>query len=190
MNRFTKGAIAGAVGIVLLLSGAGSFALWNGSASAAAGSVQSGTMTIVANGTGTWTAAHGGGAASPITISTFRAVPGDVLTFTQKVDISATGDNLSALLTVDPTSITAGPGAASAQLAAALTSGMTVTIPGTLPTGITATATPNTYKVTGLAATTTVTVVVTLPFDPTTSGTTAQGGTVDLTKLAITLQQQ
>lgn len=189
MNRFTKGAIAGAVGIALLLSGAGSFALWNGSATAAAGTVQSGTMTIVPNGTGTWTASHGG-AATPITIASFRAVPGDVLTFTQKVDLAATGDNLSALLTVDPTSIKAGTGTASAQLAAALTSGMTVTIPGTLPAGVTATSTPNTYKVAGLATTTTVTVVVTLPFDSTTSGTTAQGGTVDLTKLAITLQQQ
>lgn len=189
MNRFAKGAIAGAVGIALLLGGAGSFALWNGSATAAAGTVQSGTMTIVPNGTGTWTASHGG-SASAITISTFRAVPGDVLTFTQKVDISATGDNLSALLTVDPTSIKAGTGTASTQLAAALTSGMTVGISGTLPTGITTTATPNTFKVSNLAATTTVTVVVTLPFDATTSGATAQGGTVDLTKLAITLQQQ
>lgn len=189
MNRFAKGAVAGVVGIALLLGGAGSFALWNGSATAAAGSIQSGTMTIVPNGTGTWTASHGG-AASPITISTFRAVPGDVLTFTQKVDISATGDNLSALLTVDPSSIKAGPGVASAQLATALTSGMTVAISGALPAGITTTATPNTYKVSSLASTTTVTIVVTLPFDSTTAGSTAQGGTVDLTQLAITLQQQ
>ena len=194
MNRFAKGAIAGAAGIALLLSGAGSFALWNGTATAAAaGTVQSGTMTIATNATaGTWTVTHGASGPTTVNIATFRAVPGDVLTFTQNVDITATGNNLSAVLAVDPASIKASTTVAptaSAELATALKSAMTVSIGGTLPSGITA-GTANTYNVTGVTGTTTVPVIVTLPFDSTVTGLTAQGGVVDLTALAITLTQK
>jgi alternate signal-mediated exported protein len=195
MNRFAKGAIAGAAGIALLLSGAGSFALWNGTATAAAaGSVQSGTMTIATNSTaGTWTVTHGASGPTTVDISTFRAVPGDVLKFTQSIDITATGDGLAAVLAVDPASIKASTTVAptaSAELATALKSGMTVAIAGTLPTGITAGTAANTYNVTGVTGTKTVPVVVTLPFDSTVTGTTAQGGLVDLSALAITLTQK
>ncbi|MEN2736339.1 alternate-type signal peptide domain-containing protein [Microbacterium sp. X-17] len=193
MNRFAKGAIAGAAGILLLLSGAGTFALWNGSASAAAGSVQSGTMTIAADAAaGTWSVTHGSGPATAIpSIASFRAVPGDVLTFTQKVDVTATGDNLSAILSIDPTSIKAGDSSpASAALVTALTSGMTVTVGAPLPTGVTAGSAANTYTVSGTTGTKVLTVSVTLPFDSTTTGTVAQGGTVDLSALGFKLAQQ
>lgn len=193
MNRFAKGAIAGAAGILLLLSGAGTFALWNGSASAAAGSVQSGTMTIAADAAaGTWSVVHGSGSATAIpNIANFRAVPGDVLTFTQKVDVTATGDNLSAILSVDPTSIKAGDASpASAALVTALTSGMTVVVGAPLPTGVTAGSAANTYNVSGTTGTKVLTVSVTLPFDPTTTGTVAQGGTVNLSALGFKLAQQ
>ena len=193
MNRFAKGAIAGAAGILLLLSGAGTFALWNGSASAAAGSVQSGTMTIAADATaGTWSVTHGSGSATAIpNIASVRAVPGDVLTFTQKVDVTATGDNLSAILSIDPTSIKAGDSSpSSAALVTALTSGMTVTVGAPLPVGVTAGAAANTYAVSGTTGTKVLTVSVTLPFDSTTTGTVAQGGTVDLSALGFKLAQQ
>jgi alternate signal-mediated exported protein len=192
MNRFAKGAIAGAAGILLLLSGAGTFALWNGSASAAAGSVKSGTMTIAADPVaGTWSVTHGSGSATPITnIANFRAVPGDVLTFTQKVDVTATGDNLSAVLSVDSASIKSDGTAAGDALVTALTNGMTVTVGTPLPTGVTVGTAANTYNVSGKTGTTVLTVSVTLPFDSTTTGTVAQGGTVDLTALGFKLAQQ
>jgi alternate signal-mediated exported protein len=197
MNRFAKGAIAGAAGILLLLSGAGTFALWNGTASAAAGSVKSGTMTIATDSAaGSWSVVHGTGTSTPIAdISTFRAVPGDVLTFTQKVDITASGDNLSAILTVDPATIKAADAASTADtaLAAALKKGLTFAVTTSpLPTGITAgTGTAaNTYTVSGSTGTQVLTVAVQLPFDSTTTGTVAQGGTVNLSTLGFTLAQQ
>jgi alternate signal-mediated exported protein len=193
MNRFAKGSIAGAAGILLLLSGAGTFALWNGSASAAAGSVKSGTMTIATDAVaGSWSVVHGTGPSTPIAdITAFRAVPGDVLTFTQKVDITASGDNLSAILTVDPTTIKAGNTASAADnaLVGALKSGLTFAVTSPLPTGITA-AGGNTYKVSGSAGSQVLTVAVQLPFDSTTTGTVAQGGTVNLSNLGFTLAQQ
>ncbi len=189
MNRFAKGSIAGAAGILLLLSGAGTFALWNGSASAAAGAVKSGTMTIAADPTpGAWSVVHGTGASTPIAnIANFRAVPGDVLTFTQKVDVVATGDNLSAILSVDSTSIKPGDASpASTALVTALTSSMTVSV----PSGVTAGTAANTFNVSPSAGTQVLTVSVQLPFDTGTSGTLAQGGTVNLAALGFNLQQQ
>lgn len=196
MNRFAKGAIAGAAGIILLLSGAGSFALWNGTAYGAGGTVQSGTMTIdtVGQTIGTWSVTHGGVTTPNVSIASFRAVPGDTLTFTQTVNVSATGNNLTALLSVDPASVkpsSSNPVApADAALAAALTSGMTVSLVGTPPAGVTAAGT-NTYQVLGtVGKNVPVTVAVSLPFDPTTAGAIAQGGSVNLSKLAFTLTQQ
>ncbi|WP_374010927.1 alternate-type signal peptide domain-containing protein [Leifsonia sp. LS-T14] len=190
MNRFVRGAIAGAAGVALLLGGARSFALWNGAASAQAGTVQSGTMTI-ANTPGSaavWTVTHGGVTSAIPSISAFRIVPGDTLTLTQKVDISASGDNLSAILSLDPTSIVVGGNTASSELASALARTATMTIPGTLPAGLTAGPAPYSYKVTGALGTKTVTIVLSAPFDA--AGTAAQGGTIDLTKLAFKLAQQ
>ena len=192
MNRFAKGAIAGAAGIALLLSGAGSFALWNGTATAAAaGTVQSGTMTIATNATaGTWSVKHGAAAATTVNIGTFRAVPGDVLTFTQNVDITASGNNLSAVLAVDTSkAVVDTTSTASVALLADLTKNMSVTIAGT-NTGISAIAGTNTFAVTGAAGTVTVPVAVSFTFDSTVSGYAEQGGTVDLSALAITLTQK
>jgi alternate signal-mediated exported protein len=192
MNRFAKGAFAGAAGIALLLGGAGSFALWNGTATAAAGTIQSGTMTIATTpgAAPSWTVTHGSTTTSIAVIDSFRAVPGDVLTLTQKVDISATGDKLSAVLSIDPTSITSGNTTASRELATALASSVGLTISGALPAGIVAGPTPNTYTVSGALGTKTLTVVASFAFDSATAGTTAQGGTLDLTKLAFALAQQ
>jgi alternate signal-mediated exported protein len=197
MNRFAKGAIAGAAGIVLLLSGAGTFALWNGTASAAAGSIQSGTMTIVTDAAkGTWSVAHGttGTPTAVPDITTFRAVPGDVLTFTQVVDITASGDNLSAVLSVDPLSIKPpknDSSTASADLATALKStGIKVSV-ASLPSWVTAGTAANTYNVSSTGGVMKpLTVSVQLTFDPNTMGSVAQGGTVDLSALAFQLAQQ
>ena len=105
MNKFTKGAIATGAGVVLLLGGAGTFALWNDDAAVNGGTVTSGVLDISAGTTGTWTDVTSGSPVS-INIGTFKVVPGDVLEFTQNVQITATGNNLEGELTVDSSSIT------------------------------------------------------------------------------------
>lgn len=191
MNKFTKAAIAGAAGIALLLGGAGSFALWNGNASVGAGTVNAGTLAVTTNGTGTWQNTPNGGSAGTVTISSFKAVPGDTLTFTQKLNVTSIGDNLNATLTVDPTSIVAptpDTTGANAALKAALVAGMKVAVTGA--TNITQVGTTNSYTVTNATAVQTVTVVVTLPFPRGTVGdNTTQAGSVNLSALAFTLNQ-
>ena len=150
-------------------------------------------MTIAASGTGTWQNTPNGGSAGAVTIASFRAVPGDTLTFTQQLNITAIGDNLSAALTVDPASIVASTTTnptQSAALKAALLAGMQVVVT-TPPTGITLAASPaNTYTVTGSTGAKTITVTVTLPFPRGTAGdNSTQAGVVDLTGLKFTLTQ-
>lgn len=89
MNKLTKGAIAAAAGVALLLGGGGTLAYWNASTSVGAGTIQSGNLAVATSGTGAWKDADGA-----IDLDTFRAVPGDKLTFTQDLTITASGDNL------------------------------------------------------------------------------------------------
>src|SRR5690606_34468068 len=85
MNKLLKGSIAGAAGIVLLLGGAGTLAYWNDSANLTnAGSISSGVLNVEAD------AAAPGSWNNSISL----IVPGDTRTFTQSLDLAATGDNL------------------------------------------------------------------------------------------------
>lgn len=99
MNKTTKGAIAGAAGIVLLLGGAGTFALWNDSTSFDGGTITSGTLSIDDSATGAWKDVSSDGPVGGTAIAdidAFRVVPGDTLAYTQNITIHATGDNLLA----------------------------------------------------------------------------------------------
>lgn len=191
MNKLTKGAIAGAAGIALLLGGAGSFALWNGSTTTSAGTISAGTLSVAKNGTATWQNTPNGGTAAAVTISSFKAVPGDTLTLTQKLDVASIGDSLKATLTVDPASLvvpTPDTSGANAALKAALLAGMKVSVTGA--SNITQIGTSNSYNVTNAATVQTVTVVVTLPFPSGSAGdNTTQKGSVDLSNLSFTLTQ-
>lgn len=101
----TKGAIVTAAGVMLLVGGGGTLAVWNVQQDAAAGTVASGDLNLVA-GAGAWTVA---GQAGPIDIDTYRIVPGDTLTYTQTLDITLDGDNISANLSVvNPNGINGG----------------------------------------------------------------------------------
>ncbi len=130
MNKILKGAIAGAAGVALLLGGAGTFAYWNASSSIApAGPIVAGNLAIADPGTaGVWTTASG----TVVSLSTFKAVPGDVLTFTKTMSIIATGNNLVATLALGPASVT-GVTAAAADVALAsyLTKTAALTATGT-----------------------------------------------------------
>lgn len=87
-----KALAAGALGL-LLLGGAGTFALWSDEESIDAGDITDGELTLAVAG-GAWT--QGG---DPVDIATFRMVPGDTITYQATVTPTIVGDNLSATLT-------------------------------------------------------------------------------------------
>ncbi|WP_105035347.1 alternate-type signal peptide domain-containing protein [Cryobacterium aureum] len=188
MNKLLVSAIAGAAGLTLLLGGAGTFALWNSSASIAGGTIAAGTLTVADSATaGVWKSG-----ATVITLSNYRIVPGDVLTYTKTVDIVASGDNLVATAVLDPATVVPTNAAApiDVKLAGYITKSATLSITGA---GITGTS-PNltiTPTATGGAART-ATVIVTLTFPKTaTAGAEndAKLGSVNLGALAVTLTQ-
>jgi alternate signal-mediated exported protein len=92
----TKGAIVTAAGVMLLIGGGGTLAVWNVQQNAEVGTIASGDLNLVA-GEGVWTIA---GQEGPIDIASYQIVPGDTLTYTQNVDITLDGENISANLSV------------------------------------------------------------------------------------------
>lgn len=97
LNKMTKGAIVTAAGVMLLVGGGGTLALWNEEVNAAAGTVEAGDLDLVTD-PGVWTVE---GQQAPIEdIEAYRVVPGDKLTYTQKVDVVLEGNNIAATLSV------------------------------------------------------------------------------------------
>jgi alternate signal-mediated exported protein len=187
MNKLTSGAIVGTLGITLLLGGASTFAMWNQSTTANVGTVAAGTLTIANSGTPSWKniSADVPAAAQNITnIASYKIVPGDTLEMTQTFTVAASGDNLKATLAYDPATIGAVSDAdkalkAAAQVAMSAAGG-----------GVTTDATT---KVVSIAPTSTgvntVTVKLTVALPATVSGTTAQGGALNLSAVAFNLVQ-
>jgi alternate signal-mediated exported protein len=178
MNKFTKASIATGAGIVLLLGGAGTFAYWNDSADLTPGTITSGTLTISAGSTGSWTDASDDSAISNIT--DFLIVPGDELLFAQDVKVNATGDNLVATLSVDSDDVATGTLADQLQYEVSATAAGTTVVDngdGTFE------ITPGTADVVDLA------VKVRVIFPDTVSGVTAQDVSADLSGLKLVLQQ-
>ncbi|SFH26811.1 alternate-type signal peptide domain-containing protein [Cryobacterium levicorallinum] len=109
MNKLTKGAIAGAAGLTLLLGGGTTFALWNSSAVVAGGTIEAGNLVVSPSAidgvevAGVWTDQND----VVLNLETFAASPGDVLVYTKKMHVLAEGDNLVAELTLDAGSINA-----------------------------------------------------------------------------------
>ncbi|WP_104200257.1 alternate-type signal peptide domain-containing protein [Cryobacterium sp. Y29] len=101
MKRILTGSIAGATGIALLLGGAGTFALWNSSAAIAGAPLTAGTLTVETEDVVFWTDQYG----TEINMESYTIVPGDVLTYTSFLDVTARGGNLHARIAVDHGSI-------------------------------------------------------------------------------------
>ncbi|MBD7996058.1 alternate-type signal peptide domain-containing protein [Arthrobacter sp. Sa2CUA1] len=101
MNKMAKGALATGVGVALLLGGGGTLAVWNQTANADAGTIASGDLNLVGE-EGFWTSSVSGKIAD---ISKYTVVPGETLTYTQNLDVTLVGDNLSADLTVTGDSV-------------------------------------------------------------------------------------
>jgi len=173
MNKLTKSAIAGAAGIALLLGGAGSLAYWNSSATVGASTINAGTLTVAASGSATTTYTTGGGAVSLI-------VPGDSVTVTQALTISATGDHLKAKLTIDESGLLG-------SLKTLVTTPLSVTAyAGANPVAF------SLSNMTGAQAATITSVKVIVVFPATvgdTVGTEGQGGDLQLGTLKVKLTQ-
>ncbi|WP_440711475.1 alternate-type signal peptide domain-containing protein [Herbiconiux sp. YIM B11900] len=186
MNKLTKAAIAGAAGIALLLGGAGTFAFWNSSAAISGGTITAGDLKVVNDGTaGVWKDQ----ANNTINIATYKIVPGDVLTYTDDLTVTAVGNHLTATLAMGTQSVTAATaGAADVALAGALTDTAVLTATGT---GITGTGPTYTVNASAAPVTSVVTVVATLTFPAGTAGqyNDAKTGAVNLSNFNVTLTQ-
>lgn len=179
MNKIVTGAVAGAAGIALLLGGAGSFALWNASASSAATQISSGTLTLAANNDGVWKDVTNGRSAT-IDPKSVLMVPGNTYQFTQTLTIGATGNDLKANLTWAQPSITG-----DSALLTATTKTLAVTSSNA---SVVKGSADNTYVVSPSASTSTVNVTFTIALPQ--SATTGQNGTLNVGGIAFTLTQQ
>lgn len=207
MNKLVKGSIAGAAGIALLLGGAGTFALWNDSITANAGTVSSGQLRIADSTTpgGSWTdqsssIVAGSGTALPTTTTgtapnqvitvTPKIVPGDKWRYTRQIVLTTTGKNLLADLSFDPASITNNLPAGEFTYALTATP---VASAGAATLAETGTGT-NVFRVTpGTAATTTVNVTLDIIFTNVTAAggnlTAGQNQTINVSALKFNLAQ-
>jgi alternate signal-mediated exported protein len=126
MNKMIKGSVAGATGIVLLMGGFGTYALWSDSQTVDAGKVQSGSLEIESAGAASWEDQSSGAATTSWAPATDRMVPGDKVQLTQPLDVTATGKNLKVKLSVSGVTSTF-----DSDLVMTLTyAGKSVTVPG------------------------------------------------------------
>lgn len=177
MKKQTKAAVAAGAGAILLLGGAGSLAYWNDSGATPGGEISSGQLSLDdCTGGGVWTDANDD---TVININTFKVVPGDSVSYVCETAINATGDNLTATLTVDIGDVTG-----DADLEAALNPTISATANGVaLPEGETG------VQIVPTVETQPIVVTVTMTFDPDTIGTTAQNETINLEATTLTLVQ-
>lgn len=123
-SKLTKALVATGVGVALLAGGGGTFAAWTSEATVKPGAVSSGQLTLGAPSGGTWSSESTGDIKD---IATYRIVPGETLTFTQDVTVTAAGKALSYNLgtnLANPTVVT------SNELASVLIQNATFTVDG------------------------------------------------------------
>lgn len=170
MNKAIKGAIAAGAAGILLMGGAGTYAVWSDTKNIDAAAVATGELTLALTGTApAWT--YSGGSTA---VSSNGIVPGDVIKSTQQVTITAKGDNIAGQLTV---------GALGGTLPEGVTAAVTTTETDadlTAAGSVLSFATSKVYL---------VDVTITLTFDRATAGTTSQKTTIDPDALTLTLVQ-
>ncbi|MCU1570464.1 MAG: hypothetical protein JWR33_1205 [Naasia sp.] len=171
MKKLITAAIAGTVGLGLLLGGAGTFALWNTSAAITAQTVTAGHLTLT-NSTGSWATGSGTVISN---IANYRIIPGQSIVYTTTLTVDAVGDGIKAALT-SPTLTGTG------TLDTIITKNMQVFA----VTGNAVATTANNYTFT--SGTSTLNVKVTITF-PDVTGTTGMDGQLALSALNFTLAQ-
>ena len=205
MNKLTKAAIAGGVGIALLLGGAGTLATWNSSSNISGGTIVAGSLTIgtpalTSPATTFWTVKHttaGAIVTTPLTLTgsvftvtsggaAFTSSPGDQLIYTSTVPLTVTGTNLSAVLSLSSGAITAASNTpANNALAAALVNSVVFTAPSlSAVTGL-----PYTYTLLTGTQNVAFTATMTFPSGTPTNDNPTQGGSVSMAAMALTLTQ-
>lgn len=170
MNRKAKGALAVGAGAILLLGGAGSYALWSVDSDIAGGSnISTGNFALDCGTTGAWAdispTMQGGTTVNP---AVDLMVPGDVWKYSGNCTPTFSGKNMKAQLNVN------GIGTG-----------------GTLPTGISVISQADGTAGTAFPAVsgTPVAVTVTVTFDAATGGTTSTNTAVSVDAMAISLKQ-
>lgn len=94
-NKMIKGSVAGATGIVLLMGGFGTYALWSDSENLAQNSVSSGDLTV--NTSAGWYDDSNDGSGTPEApdwSAGDEMVPGDTITYNQVFAVTGNGKNL------------------------------------------------------------------------------------------------
>ena len=180
MNKLIKGAIAGAAGLTLLMGGAGTFALWNASAAVSGGTIIAGDLDIVSLADGVWT-----NGTTDIAIADYRIVPGDTLTYTETLAVTATGDNIAAQAGVDLASISPRYAEAEADIALAAFLSKNTSVVGTVEG---APLTGSTFS-DGNAKDVTMTVTIVFPSGVAGTEDAAKLGSVTLNDIGVTLTQ-
>jgi spore coat-associated protein N len=185
MNKATKGAIAAGAAGILLLGGAGTFALWSDTDNVNAGTVSTGVLNLTLDSADNakWTET-----ATPnteINLATFEIVPGDSLTYTTTVSVTATGDNLTGELEIAESSFDTAFGALAGSYVTA-----TVAHTAVNGTGIAVDETNENLMTFSESATAyTFDVTITLEFDTDTPNLADQNLDLALPALAVTLEQ-
>ena len=196
MNTLVKGSIAAAVGVAVLMGGAGTFAYWNSSVGLTNQTVSAGNLVVTdpTPADGVWTVQKNGtGTATTIaSIAAFRATPGDRLTYTKTVKVSASGDNLTATLSLGAGSITPATASNAADTALSTylqkTASISAVGTGISTVGGTITVTPGSAGI--VAQNVTVAVVVNFPKDAAAGTENAtKSGVVNLAGLTVDLNQ-
>jgi alternate signal-mediated exported protein len=187
MNKLVKGSIAAATGIALLMGGAGSLALWNDSASVAGGTITAGTLTVAAATPVPSTDGWKNNAGS-INIASYRVVPGETLTYTKTMTVTAIGDRLTANVSVDTSTVTPATAGNAADIALAgfIQKNATFTVNG--GTAVVAPATAS-ITATPTAKTVVVTVSITFPSGAAGAENSAKNGAVNLIAFAVNVVQ-
>lgn len=180
MNKATKGAIAAGAAGILLLGGAGTFALWEDTDSIDPASISTGVLTL-GLGTGSWYDATAGSPGDIANIATFNIVPGDTITYTTTATITAQGDNLDGEFKIEKTAFQTAAETAAPYLNVTVSSNA-ASVPGLAVNGTTGTITF------AAAGTYNVDVVITVVFENV-NGAVGQNANIDLTALALKLEQ-
>lgn len=98
MNKITKGAVVGGIGVALLLGGGSTLAYWTDQAQVTGATIASGSLDISDFTAATWKVTNNGTTTTNVDIANFKMVPGDVLEYSSQATVTLEGDNLEATI--------------------------------------------------------------------------------------------
>jgi len=170
-STLIKGTAAIAVGAALLLGGGGTLAAWNDAVTTNPGTIIAGNLDLaVVDNSGVWKSGTQDVTAS-IKDGTYKVVPGDVLTFTQTLDVKLDGNHMAATIAANNISPITNEFGSTVQ----------VSKPELKVNGVT---------VADITTSQTVVASITFAFDPNTSGQTATKAHYDFGNVGFTLTQK